>query len=231
MDILERKYCIPESGLSSRELFLLLQEVSTNHCDELGYGMEVVGPRGLIWVVVRQRLELTDYPKPGEEICLRTWPGLTRHGMFPRYYIIESGEGRKLGEACALWTLVDAKSRRMIRPEDYGVDLKGRKTGLEGALPRAPEKLEQQGSRVFVVPESYLDANGHMNNTRYYQLAEESIGPEALAGRTLCRAVTEFSAEALSGDALTIRCGRDGSRFYVTGDTEQAIFKMHLEYK
>ena len=88
-------------------------------------------------------------------------------------------DGEKLGEACALWTLVDAQSRRMIRPEDYGVDLKGLKTGEEGALPRAPEKLEQQESRIFTVPEEYLDLNGHMNNTRYYELAEASIGPDS----------------------------------------------------
>lgn len=231
MDILERKYRVPASGLSSRELFLLLQEVSTIHCDELGYGMEVVGPRGLIWVVVRQRLELIRCPLPGEEICLRTWPGLTRHGMFPRYYTIESKDGQKLGEACALWTLVDAQSRRMIRPEDYGVDLKGLKTGEEGALPRAPEKLEQQESRIFTVPEEYLDLNGHMNNTRYYELAELSIGPDTLGDAQLCRAVTEYSAEALLGDALQIRIGRDGGHFYITGDTEEPIFKMHLEYK
>ena len=43
--------------------------------------------------------------------------------------------------------------------------------------------------------------------------------------------MTEYSAEALLGDALQIRIGRDGGHFYITGDTEEPIFKMHLEYK
>ena len=109
----------------------MLQQVSGEHCDILGYGMDKIGPQNLIWVVVRQKLELSSYPQAGEELLIETWPGPTRHGLFPRHYEIYASNGELIGTACALWTLVDVESRRMIKPEDYGVELQGITTGRE----------------------------------------------------------------------------------------------------
>ncbi len=230
MEIYEKSFLIEREGLQTAQLFRELQQVSVRHCDRIGYGMDVVGPKGLIWVVVRQRLDIERWPQAGETIGIRTWPGDTRHGMFPRYYRMEDEAGQPLGEGCALWTLVDAASRRMVRPEDYGVSLEGLKTGREGALPHAPEKLPVSRSMDFVVPEEFLDSNGHMNNTRYYELAERCIGEE-LSGAKLRRAVTTYSAEALLGDRLELQLGQEGKRYFISGRTDADIFKMYLEYR
>ena len=219
-----------EKPLSSEEFFLLLQQVSGDHCDELGFGMDIMGPKGLIWVIVRHRLNVHRYPKPGEELVLETWPGLTRHGLFPRHYEISDSKGEIIAESAALWTLVDVNSRRMIKPENYGVDFPGMATGREKANPKSPEKLIQDREYEFVVPEEYLDGNGHMNNTRYYRMAEECIKAQ-IEGKELTAATTEFASEALLGDKLKISVGQDGNRFYVSGETDAPIFKMMLEYK
>ena len=214
----------------TQELFLMLQQVSGEHCDILGYGMDVIGPQNLIWVVVRQKLEILRYPAENEELHIETWPGPTRHGLFPRHYEIYDTSGELIATACALWTLVDVESRKMIKPEDYGVDLKGLVTGREKGNPRAPEKLAVNRESTFVVPTEYLDGNGHMNNTFYYRMAEESIGEE-IKGKTLSFAATEYANEALLGDELKISIGNEEDKYYVTGETESVIFKMQLEYK
>ena len=221
---------IGQNAPSTEELFLLLQQASGEHCDQLGFGMEIMGPKGLIWVIVRHRLNIIRYPRCGEEIIIETWPGLTRHGLFPRHYEIKDCSGEIIAESAALWTLVDVNSRKMIKPETYGVDFPGTVNGREKPSPKAPEKLPQDKCFEFIVPEEYLDGNGHMNNTRYYRMAESCI-KEEIAGKELVMASTEFASEALLGDKLKISVGQDGNRFYVSGETDAPIFKMLLEYR
>ena len=229
MEIFEKEYQLC-GKLSTRELFWMLQEVSTEHCDKLGFGMDLMGPKGLIWVVARHKLQVERYPQANELVRIETWPAPARHGLFPRHYEMYGADGQLLLSASALWTLVDINTRRMIKPESYGIDVPGILTGREQGNPKSPEKLPQDRMVEFVVPESYLDSNGHMNNTRYYSLAEESIGAE-IEGKTLCRIATEYAAEALLGDKLKISIGKQGESYYVTGETDQSIFKMFLEYK
>ena len=229
MEIFKKKYELGER-LSTSELFWILQEVSTEHCNKLGFGMDLMGPKGLIWVVARHKLEMKGSLKPNESIEIQTWPAPARHGLFPRHYEVYAADGELLASASALWTLVDINTRRMIKPESYGIDVPGILTGREQGNPKAPEKLPQDRSLEFVVPESYLDNNGHMNNTKYYELAELSIGA-GIEGRELSRAATEYASEALLGDKLKINVGSDGNRHYITGETDVSIFKMFLEYK
>ncbi|MBQ7896443.1 MAG: hypothetical protein IJ364_07825 [Oscillospiraceae bacterium] len=229
MEIFKKEYQLGEH-LSTTELFWMLQEVSTEHCHILGFGMNLMGPKGLIWVVARHKLELQRYPMPNEKIEIHTWPGPARHGLFPRHYELHGENGEVIGNASALWTLVDINTRKMIKPENYGIDVPGIVTGREQGNPKAPEKLPQDRVVEFVVPEEYLDNNGHMNNTKYYKLAEQSIG-DAVKGKTVCRIATEYANEALLGDKLKISIGQDENRYYVTGETDSSIFKMLLEYK
>lgn len=219
-----------EEGLSLGGLFRLFQDVSTIHCDALGLGMEVIGPRGLIWVVARQLLQVERWPAAGERISIKTWPGPTRHMMFPRFYTVLDAGGEKIMEGSAIWTMVDMESRKMVSPGSYGFELEGCVTGEEGPTPKAPKRLETGGSGSFTVPESYIDGNKHMNNTRYYDIACSSLAGET-GGLRLKRAVTEFAAEARLGDDIALSWGREEKRFYIEGRGSALIFRMSLEYE
>ena len=103
-------------------------------------------------------------------------------------------------------------------------------TGEEIALPSAPRPAACTEDRSFVVPFSYVDLNGHMNNTRYFDLAEDSI-PAAAEGKRLAAVGTEFSREARLGESLPLRWGREGERWYFTGGAPDApLFRMSLTY-
>ena len=117
----------------------------------------------------------------------------------------------------------------MVVPDRYGVHVEGCVTGNEIELPSPPRKAEGGESGVFTVPFSYLDLNGHMNNTRYFDLAEDRI-PAAAEGRPLREIQVEYSSEALLGDTLFVTVERDGDRCYVSGETEKKIFRMCMSY-
>lgn len=235
MDIFRRKHVLGNSDvnmhkkLKTSSLFNLLQQAASEHCFQLGYGSEYTMNRGFLWVITRQKAEITKLPSYEDEITIETWPGPTRHVIFPRYYRVLDKSGDVLVNASAVWTLIDANTRSVATFDRHGIRLDGTVTGHEISLPRAPEQIEFIEERNFVVPYSYLDLNGHMNNTRYFDLAEDMIQSPA-AGDMLRILTVEYSNEALLNETINIKIGQDNKRYYICGDTDKRIFKIFLDY-
>ena len=216
--------------LRTSTLFALLQNAAIRHTESLGMGRDKTLDRGLLWVVGRQYVEIARMPAYDERIVHTSWPGDTLRVLFPRYDEMTDEAGNVLLRASAVWTLMDAESRSVAFPEEYGVAIPGVKRG--GELPLLPKivPIPTTESFTFTVPYSYVDINGHMNNTRYFDLAEDHI-PAAAEGRCLRAVSTEYTAEARFRDALTLRWGREGERWYMEGLSDKPCFRLSMEYE
>jgi len=210
-------------------LFELMQEAAIAHTEQLGMGRERTLDRGLLWVVTMQQAAITRMPEYDEAVTLRSWPGKTMHVFFPRHYELTGADGEALVRANALWMLVDQQSRRMIFPDRYGIVIGGEARDNELPLPVSPARLPVAQERRFTVPYSYVDLNGHMNNTRYFDLMEDSI-PAPAAGEKLRSIHVEYTSEAQLGDTLCLRWGGEGGRYYLEGSLEKPCFRMGMEY-
>ena len=216
--------------LRSSVLFELLQEAAIAHTEALGMGREKTLDRGLLWIVTMQSAEIRRMPEYDEQIRLLSWPGDTMHLFFPRHYRIEGASGETLIRANALWMLVDQESRRMVFPERYGIEIAGVRGEDELPLPTAPARLPTTQERLFPVPYSYVDLNGHMNNTRYFDLMEDCL-PAAAEGKCLRSVRAEYTSEARLGDTLSVRWGGQDGHWYLEGLLEKPCFRMALDYE
>ena len=229
MEIYSERFPISPEGLCTGDLFRLMQKISGDHSTLLGYSEEKMEELGVMWVIIRHGVQVLRWPAPGEKILARTWPGPTRHGMCPRFYRLESGTGELLVTGCAVWSVVDRVSRKMVIPAARGVEIPPQVTGLEARRPAAPVRLETKESRIYTVPRQVLDENGHMNNTRYYDLAEELLGTR---GKPLELALVEYVNEALEGDTLLLRWGEEDGLICFEGENRgEAAFRMNLKYR
>ena len=216
--------------LRTSVLFGLMQEAAIAHTEQLGMGREKTLDRGALWIVTLQAAEIRRMPEYDEEVVLRSWPGRTMHVLFPRFCALDTARGEPLVRASALWTLIDSRTRRLVFPERLGVGIEGVSLPEdEIPLPSAPVPIPAEETRDFTVPFSYVDLNGHMNNTRYFDLAEDCI-PAAAEGRVLRAVGTEFSREARFGESFPLRWGHDGDRWYLTGGGGKPIFRMSFTY-
>ena len=215
--------------LRSSELFKLLQEAAISHTEELGMGREKTLDRGILWVLLMQRAEIDRMPEYDEEIVLKSWPGKTMHLLFPRYYILETEAGEPLIKASALWSVVDAGARKVIFPEHHGIKIDGIVTGEEIELPGAIRKRECDREKAVEVPYSFVDLNGHMNNARYLDLAEDCVGAAA-QGKLLKEIRTEYVNEARFGETLTLHWNGDGGEVFLFGESDKTVFRMALRY-
>lgn len=227
MEIFEQVWTAPAEGLSTRELFYWLQESAGYQCVPYRLSGDDLRARGLMWVVLRYLVRVRRWPEAGERLRLQTWPGKTRHGMMPRFFRLLDGAGDCLISASSVWTVVDRETRRMVNPDEHGVILETLVTGLEERKPPAPARLPLTESLIYTVTEDVLDTNGHMNNTRYYDLAERCIGR---VGQPPVRIVTEHQSEIRLDEQMTVSWGRDGERYFLEGVKDAPVFRMELEY-
>ena len=235
MSVYERRLRLVSSDVDMRRrlrtsiLFGLMQEAAVAHTEQLGMGREKTLDRGILWVVTLLRAEIARMPEYDEEVILRSWPGKTMHVLFPRYCALDTAAGEPLLRASALWTLVDAGTRKLAFPERYGIEIPETVTGNEIDLPSAPRPLPLQEERAFTVPFSYVDLNGHMNNTRYFDLAEDCL-PDAAEGKQLTGLCAEFSREVRFGETISLRWGVRDDRRYFAGEADKSLFRMSLTY-
>ena len=236
MSIYRTEYTILSSDTDANRrlrlsrLFTMLQEASIAHTTALGMGREKTLDRGLLWIVTLQQARITRLPEYDEPIRLRSWPGRTMHLLFPRYYRIEDRRGNALVEASALWALMDEKTRRVVFPEVYGVKIRGVHTGKEIPLPVAPKMPKGDVTDAFVVPYSYVDLNGHMNNTRYFDLAEDRM-PKDLHAKQLVGVQTEYAKEAREGDEVLLSSEATVDGYLLSGEQNGTkLFRLALLY-
>ena len=211
-------------------LFTWLQEAAIAHTEALGMGRDKTLDRGILWVVTLQSAAIDRLPQYDETVVLRSWPGRTMHVLFPRYYSLETAAGEPLVRASSLWTLTDRSTRKLVFPERCGIVIDGTETGSELPLPSAPRPLPCTQSREFTVPYSYVDLNEHMNNARYFDLADDLL-PAAAEGRALRSVATEYSRELPCGERFLVRWGAKEHCYYLTaGEGPKPWFRLRLEY-
>ena len=231
MEVYRREFTVGPEGLTTQQLFRLLQDIAAEQCVPLHLTGPDLEAKGLMWVIIRYRVEISRWPQPGERFTANTWPGKTRHGMMPRFYTLRDEKGEKLLAACSVWAVVDRQTRTMVNNADFGVTLEPLETGEEIRLPGAIKRFETTECGSFTVPADYLDENGHMNNTHYYTVAERCLGRDARIDR-LTDIATEHISEALCGEELTLRWGESEGLCYLIGEHgDRPVFRMNLRYE
>ena len=215
--------------LRSSQLFELLQEAATDHSELLGAGIDVIRKKNLMWVLARQSVELLRMPSYGEKVLIETWPGKTVHSLYPRYYRLLDENGDALVNSSSIWMLADLNERSLVPSSKSGIDFSFEKRGIEIALPSPPRTFYTDHNSFFTVPFSYVDMNGHMNNTRYFDLAD-NLSPAALAGRDPVRILVEYSAELLLDHRYELLYGQEGERFFLKTAGDKPHFRIVMDY-
>ncbi len=261
--------------LRTSELFRLFQEAAGDHATALGIGQPFLMERGYTWVVALMDVAIGRIPRYDDTIAVETWPGPFRRILCPRFYQIrilpkteEERMARPDGEvvcrATSIWSILDIEKRIAVNPVAEGLvaapdvwTLPDAEPGSDEALtmamarPRAVRPGNTENRSEFTVPFSYVDMNGHMNNTRYLDLAEDLLfrGGLAAAKETgqpfappvLSRIETEYRAELVAGETVPILWGEEartgtadgdaGRAFYVQGGDDNPAFRMRLTYR
>ena len=211
-------------------LFTFLQEAAIAHTEALGMGRVKTLDKGYLWVVTVQQAKITRLPVYDEDVTLESLPGKMMHTFYQRYTRLLDKNGNELVNAAALWMLMDETSRTMLFPEKTGVVIPDGEAQWQTFWPRSPRLPQGEENGAFTVPYSYVDLNGHMNNTRYFDLAEDCM-PDALRAGSVREVSTEYTGEVTEGQTIRLTSAVTDGEFRIAGNTEKKVFRISMRYE
>jgi acyl-ACP thioesterase len=191
-------------------LLNLLQDVAWLHAEHLGWGYEELIKRNTIWVLVRQKVAMTDWPVWGDVVTIRTWPRGVVGVLALRDFEIFAGE-RKLGECTTSWLTLNWETRRPQKLDPNSFLIPDRPQGIAIEAEKIAVRTDLKPVARFQVRYSDLDVNGHVNNTRYAQWVLDSVTMEEISSFRLVDYEVNFLNETRVGDELVIERGDTGT--------------------
>lgn len=177
-----------------------LLEVAGIVADELGFGIRVLHPMGLTWILTRLSVEMDELPTHCEKIRIETWIESNVHMLSTRDFRIYSGD-KLIGRCKSVWAVLDLEKREIVNCFDNPI--------FEGAVDG--EVLDMPRVRMTTIPEptgcmphkivySDIDYNGHCNSCRYLQAMTDAYLPDYYGKRV--RLDINYSKEAMLGETL-----------------------------
>ena len=194
----------PEGRTAVQTLCNYLQEAAVGHARILGFSVEHMQTKGLIWVLSRLHLKMQRYPRWRDTVRVATWPSGVRRLFACRDFELWDGQDRLLGCATSDWLLVDLAT---FKPVPVSSDIANTCATERGRVFEAPpiklpdlERVEQE--RTFQARLSDLDFNHHVNNVNYIEWALEAAPEKIRRECQLAELQVVFRAASDYGDQI-----------------------------
>lgn len=179
-----------------------------------GDGVDVLRAQNAIWVVARLGIEFKALPRRNDALTFETWCERAGRGVVVHdIRVWRDAAGAEGGRVLAakvrtIWCAMDAGTREIVDVHRLGVprDEDGERQPL-----RAVEK-EPNGVREVhrhYVRYSDIDANGHCNSGRYFEMMMDALEPGDSFVPT--RVEAEYLGESMLGQLLTVNVRRSAA--------------------
>ncbi|WP_294154129.1 acyl-ACP thioesterase domain-containing protein [uncultured Clostridium sp.] len=180
-------------------------DVGTQQSESVGGGIEYCTQNNCAWVFYKYDIKMSRYPAFGETISITTKPVGFKKFYGLRRYIIKDSENNIIGEALALFFLIDIEKRRPTRIQKEQYDF----YGVDGDINYdvSMEKLEriehEDYSVDFNIRYSDIDSNNHVNNVKYIEWAIESVPVDVVKDYIINRIKVTFEKESKYGEKIS----------------------------
>ncbi|WP_025640243.1 acyl-[acyl-carrier-protein] thioesterase [Schnuerera ultunensis] len=226
-----------KGDLKLSSLFTYCQDIAGLHAENLGMGREVLYTQhGVIWVLVRVRVDIIKYPKWKDILTLETWPQEPSRMGFDRDFLIKDKKGNILAKAVSTWVVIDVESRKLVRTKSVytGYPLVVEKRAIDCKLGNLKSSGELETAYERTVRYSDIDVNEHLNNAKYLDFIMDSFSFEEHRRFNVKSVEISYSNEALLGETIKIyedRSRIDSNIIYMEGIREgkDLVFKSQIE--
>ena len=163
-----------------------LLEVAGTVADDLGFGIAVLHPRDLTWILTHLSVQMSYMPMPQEHVVFETWIEQNAHSLSTRdyrVYLKDHAERRLIGECKSVWAVLDMEKREIASVFDDPI-FEGCVDGELLPMSRATRAIALPDSQrvPYTIRYSDLDYNRHCNSCKYLQAMLDTYLPSSLVG-------------------------------------------------
>lgn len=208
-------------------LLALMQRTADADLERLGATRDQMIAAGMGWMLITMELRFQRMPIALEDISIQTWNKGPKGALWQRDFRMMDHEGKTIAEACSIWALVDISKRKVLRPSAFPFEVPIKADDSVGEAPdkvKIPEDTVMQEAYLSVVRYSGIDANGHLNNSRYADLCMDTLRKEELDKLNIKSFKITYQHEALAGDEMRIyRSDAVDGMFYFRGQAPDGV--------
>ena len=178
-------------------------EIAGKDYTDKGLDHDFLWENGYVFLLSRISLHINHYPTEPQMLDSSTWECGKKGAMFLRgYYICVDGEVCIDGESG--WIVVNPETRKIIRPSSFPWLMPQLDDREVSALPIEKITVEnEEKAGEYIVQISDLDANGHVYNANYADIAVNFL-PIEIYDRNVENFRINFVNEAKLGDKIEI---------------------------
>lgn len=182
------------------------------------------------WIVAKQSLIFQKPIRLDDTLTIRTDSHHSHPVIFPRSYQLIVGN-EVVARGYSIWTLIDLKNRRIIRPKSLGL-IVPEKDKMEEEPTTLFESKDVTFDRCIPVVYSDLDTNGHMNNTRYIAHAFDLLDMDYIKEHRCTRIDINYKKEVRYGSHLNLYHVMHDDCFHVEGyEDDEICFIIEMTMK
>ncbi len=222
--------CDYKNRIKLSSILKLTGQIAGNDYTRKGLGHRFLWERGFVFLLSKVSFHITRYPREPEILTLRTWECGKKGVQFMRGFTVKSG-----GELCIdgyqSWIVVNPETRKIVRPKEFPWVMPQLEIYPENA--QFPTRVSDEnavfaGSRKVVF--SDLDANGHVYNANYADIAADFL-PQDVYERSVKDFLICFSHEAKLGDTIDISTDVSAENAVIIGtNAGNPCFEMQLGF-
>ena len=203
-----------------------LLEAAGHVADELGFGVKVLHPRNLGWILTHMSIEMDDIPTYLEHIRFETWIESVAHKLTTRVYriyrVASDGSLHEIGRCRSVWAVLDLTKREIVDIYDepmFDGSIDGEVLEMS-RMPRLRMMPEVDFNRADSVRYSDLDYNGHCNSCQYLLKMLDMARPDL---EHPVRLDLIYTKEVHEGESITLGVKRqeDGVQYQVVNSENE----------
>lgn len=223
--------------LKLSSFFVYFQDIATDHAEDLGLGRAHMEDLGVIWVLVRIKLDVIKYPKWNDKITVETWPQQPNRIEFERNFIVYDSDDNIVAKAFSTWVIIDVNNRKLrrssyIKPNFPMVE---RDKVLDCQLGKIRAKGELKLSYKKTVGYSDIDMNEHLNNSKYVDYIMDCFSMDQHKNYFIKTIEVDYTHEALPSETIILYTDlsvAENNIVYIEGigeENNKIIFKSQIE--
>lgn len=173
--------------------------------DALGVGQDMHLARGLGWIILQYEVTIKRRPKINEPIKIQTFAAKYNPFFVRRPFAFFDEAGEEIIRVDSIWAMIDIDHRRMARlPEDIIDKYQAERVKQ---IPRIPNPVQITSDETYEENDYHvryldIDANQHVNNSKYFEWMQDVMTPEFMATHEITAINLKFENEIRLGHTI-----------------------------
>ncbi|WP_167605220.1 acyl-[acyl-carrier-protein] thioesterase [Maribellus sediminis] len=205
-ELTTKSYFVNRFGkLSTSYLFWQIQDIAWEHAEMLGVGFDNLKKDEQFWVLSRMLIKIDRRPVWGEKFTIETWPAGSDGFLAHRDIRFIDEKGEQIIKATTSWLILDMKTKRILRFEDFRDFPFHDERVFEGFAGKVQPAKSDEISVFSPVLFNEIDVNQHFNSGRYLERIIDSYDFAFHEAFELKELEINFVKEGVPEDNLSIK--------------------------